>query len=202
MSTSVAESRSASLLLASPVGNKDHRRGHESSALQLVVYGNYECEQCRQAWPVWETVLAQHGDGLLFVFRHFSSLGRHPRSWRAAEAAEAANAQGRFWEMHRLLFTQAGTLERTELLACAAAAGLDLDRFDQELTEGTHFYRVQDDLISGVKSGVSATPGVFLNGRAYEGACLVEPLSHAVRQALDGAYGAGRAHHHGGFNDE
>jgi len=109
------------------------------------------------------------GDNLRFVFRHFPLSEAHPHAQRAAEAAEAAGAQGHFWEMHDLLFHNQDALEDADLLAYAAQIGIDAQRVARELAAGTYAKRVRDDFRGGVRSGVNGTPTFFINGVRYDG---------------------------------
>ena len=129
-------------------------------------------------------MLERFGDQLGFVFRHKPLGDLHPRSQPAAQAAEAAGAQGRFWEMHDRLFTHQLELADVELRSHAEAIGLDLDRFDRELREGTHAKRVEDDYLSGVRSGIPSTPRFFLNGVIYLGSPTQGQLEEAISTEL------------------
>lgn len=119
---------------------------------------------------------------LRLVFRHFPLVNAHPHAEPAAEAAEAAGAQGRFWPMHDMLFAHQDAPEDGDLLAYARAVGLDLVRFVGELGAGVHVPRVREDFISGVRSGVNGTPSFFIDGVRYDGPCDVDSMILAISQ--------------------
>src|SRR4051794_22296342 len=141
-----------------PVSGRDHIQGSPSATKVLVEYGDYECPHCGAAHPIVKQVQAAMGDELAFVFRHFPLSNVHPHAWNAAEAAEAAGAQGAFWEMHDTLFTHQDALDEPYLVRYAGALGLDVARFAMELEEGIHARRVHEDFRSGILSGVNGTP--------------------------------------------
>ncbi|HEX6748046.1 MAG TPA: DsbA family protein [Longimicrobium sp.] len=156
-------------LLTPPVGPDDHVEGRDGAPVTLVEYGDFECPHCAAAYPVVEAARARLGDGLRFAYRHFPLAEVHPHAIRAAEAAEAAGAQGKFWEMHRLLFLNQHALADVDLIRYAATLGLDLVRFEDELATHAHAPRVRRDYVSGASSGVEGTPTFFVNGVRYEG---------------------------------
>jgi NhaA family Na+:H+ antiporter len=156
--------------LALPVDPaRDHVRGPVDAPLTLVEYGDYECPFCGAAHPVVEAVRRQLGDDLRFVFRHFPLVTVHAHAWGAAEAAEAAGAQDKFWPMHDLLFADPGHLSVADLLARAIALDLDMDRFEADLRDRIHARKVQEDFLSGVYGGAQGTPTFFVNGARYDG---------------------------------
>ena len=159
---------SAVLRLVLPVGDRDHVLGPESAAVTLVEYGNYECIYCRQLHPRIQEMM-KRAEGVRLVFRHFPIRQVHPHSARAAEAAEAAAAQGRFWEMHDRLFAHQDALEPEDLVGHAEAIGLDVERFSRELAAGVHAPRVRDDVASAEASGVTGTPTFFIGDRLHYG---------------------------------
>jgi Na+:H+ antiporter, NhaA family len=163
---------------------RDHVRGPTDAPATLVEYGDFQCPYCGDAYPVVRELLERFGDQLGFVFRHMPLRDLHPRAEPAAQAAEAAGAQGRFWEMHDRLFTHQLELADVELRSHAEAIGLDLDRFDRELREGTHAKRVEDDYLSGVRSGIPSTPRFFLNGVIYLGSPTQGQLEEAISTEL------------------
>jgi protein-disulfide isomerase len=156
------ESRSESAPLAVPVGERDHARGPvvASAEVTLVEYGDFECPNTRRARPVVRRLRQEFGDRLLFVFRNFPLTRIHPHAQAAAEATEAAGSQGRYWEMHDLLFENQGHLENEDLKRYTEQLGLDPERFDRELAQ--HARRVREDLRGGLKSGVERTPTFFV----------------------------------------
>jgi Na+/H+ antiporter NhaA len=163
----------------------DHVRGPLDAAVTLVEYGDLECPYCARAEPAVRELLAAFGDDLSFVFRHYPLPDVHPHAQLAAEAAEAAGAQGAFWEMHDLLFTHQDALEAKDLLGYAADLGLDVDRFKRDLRERRHERRVTEDVAGAERSGVSGTPTFFINGQRVYGAYDLASLTAAVQAARD-----------------
>ena len=147
---------------------RDHVQGLASAPVTLVEYGDYECPYCGQAYPIVKDVQARMGEGLRFVFRNFPISTSHPHAELAAEAAEAAAAQGRFWEMHDLLYQRQRHLTDDDLHAYAQELGLDVARFDEELAGHLYTDRVHEDFMSGVRSGVNGTPTFYINGVRHD----------------------------------
>jgi protein-disulfide isomerase len=169
--------------LAKPVNVRDHIRGPMNAAVTMVEYGDFECPYCGAAHPVIEHIRRTAGDELRFVYRHFPLSNVHPHAERAAEAAEAAGAQHRFWAMHDLLFQHQSALDDDSLLAYAEALALDRARFSEELVSGAHAPRVREDFLSGVRSGVDGTPALFINEVRYDGPRDPAPLLAAIAEA-------------------
>ena len=163
---------------------RDHVQGPGSAPVTLVEYGDYECPYCGEAYPIVKEVQRRMGDRLLFVFRNFPITTSHPHAEQAAEAAEAAAAQGKFWEMHDLLYENQSHLEDDDLRRYAEQLGLELDAFDRDLAEHVHADRVHGDFMSGVRSGVNGTPTFYLNGTryddSYDAATLLDALERAA----------------------
>ncbi|WP_299953069.1 Na+/H+ antiporter NhaA [uncultured Modestobacter sp.] len=159
---------------------RDHVRGPADAPLELVEYGGLECPFCGRATGVVEDLRRRFGDDLRYVFRHLPLPEVHPHGELAAEATEAAGAQGAFWAMHDRLFAHQDQLEAGELLDHAAALGLDLGRFAQELGDGTHAGRVREDVASAEASGVRGTPTFFVNGVRHEGPTATDALAAAL----------------------
>jgi NhaA family Na+:H+ antiporter len=170
--------------LSPPVGDQDHVQGPQDAPVTLVEYGDYECPYCREVGPIIRELREQFGDRLRYVFRHFPITTMHPQAQLAAEAAEAAGAQGRFWEMHHLLLKQGEALDQGHLVQLAAELGLDTDRFERELNEHVYADRVRQDFLSGVHSGANGTPAFFLNGVRYDGAWDVDSLRAEIQKPL------------------
>jgi Na+:H+ antiporter, NhaA family len=167
---------------------RDHVRGGADAPVTLVEYGDFQCPYCGEAYPVVHELLERFGDQLRFVFRHMPLADLHPRSPFAAEAAEAAGVQGRFWEMHDRLFEHQRELEDAELRAHAEAVGVpDGERFDAELRDRVHAARVQDDYTSGTRSGVPSTPRFFVNELIHLGSASYGELSEAINTELQPA---------------
>src|SRR5829696_7450400 len=147
--------QSAVATLSPPVDRtRDHVRGTSDAPVTLVEYGDFQCPYCGDTYPVVQELLARFGGQIRFVFRHMPMADLHPRAPAAAQAAEAAGAQGRFWEMHDRLFEHQHALNDEQLREHAAALGLDMERFDRELRDGVHRERVEEDLRSGAQSGI------------------------------------------------
>ena len=173
--------------LTIPVSDeRDHIQGPPDAPVTLVEYGDFECPYCGAAYPIVKEIQERMGDRLRFVFRNFPITTSHPHSQQAAEAAEAASAQGKFWEMHDILYENQKHLQEQDLAAYAERLGLQADRFTTELAERTHLERVREDFMSGVRSGVNGTPTFFINGRRHDGSYESEPLLNALERALSG----------------
>lgn len=155
--------------LVVPVGERDHIKGSFDAPAILVEYGDFECPHCRRAYPVVKAAQHALGDDLAVVYRHFPLAEAHPHARLAAEAAEAAAAQRKFWAMHDMLFEHQDALEKEDLLTYADALDLDRARFARELQDGVYARRVRDDFRSGVRSGVNGTPTFFINGTRFDG---------------------------------
>jgi Na+/H+ antiporter NhaA len=172
--------------LAVPVdGERDHLRGRADAPVTLVEYGDYECPYCGRAEEVVRQLLADFEDDLGYVWRNLPLTDVHPHAQLAAEAAEAAAAQGAFWPMHDLLMTHQDALEVGDLERYADQLGLDLGRFSDDLRERTQTLRIATDVDSADLSGVTGTPSFFVNGRRHDGGYDLTTLSRLVRQALD-----------------
>ena len=171
--------------LTPPVdAERDHLRGHREAPVTLVEYGDFQCPHCGNAYPVVDQLLARFGNQLRFVFRHMPLSDLHPRAEAAAEAAEAAGAQGRFWEMHDRLFTHQGQLRDDDLRGHAETIGLDAERFERELRERRYAGRVAEDYRSGARSGIPSTPRFFVNGVIHLGSGTRAELEEAISAEL------------------
>jgi protein-disulfide isomerase len=162
---------------------RDHVQGPADAAVTLVEYGDYECPYCGAAYPIVKEVQARMGDRLRFVFRNFPITTSHPHAEQAAEAAESAAAQERFWEMHDVLYENQRHLEDEDLRAYAEQVGLDVERFGKELAEHVHAARVREDFMSGVRSGVNGTPTFYINGLRHDDSYELETLLAALESA-------------------
>ncbi len=163
---------------------RDHIQGPPAAGVTLVEYGDYECPYCGQAYPIVKELIKRMGEQIRFVFRNFPLAEMHPHAAHAAEAAEAAAAQGRFWEMHDMLYEHQQALQDDDLVAYAIKLNLDKDRFVAELSRGTYVERIREDFLGGVRSGVNGTPTFFINGRRHDGAFDLESLTDAVGMAI------------------
>jgi protein-disulfide isomerase len=178
MSTALHEPR-----LSVPLSEHDHVIGPATAPAELVEYGDYECPYCGAAHGSVTEILRVLGDDVRFAFRNFPLGQIHPHAVQAANAAEAAGAQGEFWGMHDLLFENQRHLDTQSLLAYARSLGLDLQRFGADLTQQTYAERVRQDFLSGVRSGVNGTPTFFVNGIRHNGGYDPESLLAAIRGA-------------------
>jgi protein-disulfide isomerase len=151
------------------VSASDHIAGGANARVVLVEYGDYECPYCGQAAPIVNRVRAAMGDALKFVFRNFPLTEAHPDALSAAKAAEAAALQGKFWEMHDLLYEHQNDLDRDSLLSYAKKLRLDLGKFEQSYSDAKILERIEHDFEGGVRSGVNGTPSFFVNGSRYDG---------------------------------
>ncbi|HWB69801.1 MAG TPA: DsbA family protein [Solirubrobacterales bacterium] len=175
-----ASPSSPASLLTPPLGDGDHLRGELSRPLQLVMFGDFQCPFCLGAQSVLRRVRERLGERLVFSFRHLPIPERHPLAPLAAEASEAAAAQGEFWEYHDALFLAQPRLSRETVLEVGRELGLDAGRMAEEIDAGVHRERVERDRRSAESSGATGTPTFFVNGRrhfeAYDASSLVEAL--------------------------
>lgn len=160
---------------------RDHVRGPRQAVVTIIEFGDFECPYCGLAEPVVRDLLS---DGeVRYVWRHLPLTDVHPHAQIAAEAAEAACAQGAFWEMHDLMLAHQDALRPADLTQYAADLGLDVDRFGEDLRNHVHATRVAQDVESADVSGVSGTPTFFINGQRHHGAFDLATLTAAVRTA-------------------
>ena len=170
--------------LSLPVGERDHLLGPEDARVTLVEYGDLECGHCHQVQPIIRQLRERLGRRLRYVYRHFPLRSIHPNAQMAAEATEAAGAQGKYWEMHNFLFEHQGELDAEHLGKFASELGLDVPRFQRDLDEHVYAKKVEEDFRSGVRSGVNGTPTFFINERRYDGAWDLESLLEAIQKPL------------------
>ena len=178
-------SLSAANRLVEPVSQQDHVLGPADAPVTLVEYGDFECPSCGQAYPIVKQVRRLMGDQLRFCFREFPLNQIHPYAEQAAEAAEAAGAQGKFWPMHDMLFEHQQALTIPDLERYAAELGLDQQRFSRDLREHTFAGKVAHDKETGLESGVQGTPTFYINGYQYEGSYDPQTLLAVLRQAAE-----------------
>ena len=169
--------------LVGPVSERDHSQGPATAAVTLVQYGDYECPYTRQSTTIVRAIQQQLGDKLRFVFRNFPLTEIHPHALHAAFAAEAAAVQGKFWQMHDYIFHHQHTLEDSDLEQFAEAVGLDMQQFARDMAERPYISRIEEDLQSGIRSGVRGTPTFFINGVLYRGSWEHEALLAALQAA-------------------
>ena len=162
----------------------DHVQGDAAAPVTLIEYGDFECPYSREAVKTVQTLQRDFGNDLRFVFRHFPLAEKHPHAIQAAEAAEAAAAQGAFWPMYATLFAHQWELEYSDLMDHAGELGLDKRAFGKALNGHTYFERVRVDVGTGRQHGVSGTPTFFVNGHRQDGADDVRALTIAIRNVL------------------
>jgi protein-disulfide isomerase len=167
--------------LTVPVGVRDHVEGAIDAPLLLVEYGDYECPDCLNAWPIVKRLREELGDRLAFSFRHYPQASIHPHASAAAQAAEAAASQGKFWEMHDLLFRNQKRLADMDLTYMALQLGLEVYKFQAEFERASHVEHIREDVQSGAESGVKGTPTFFINGCRYRGKVDVSTMLETLR---------------------
>jgi len=175
--------------LTVPINEHDHVLGPITASVTMVEYGDYECPHCGQAHHMVKQLRQLMGHRMCLVFRHFPLTTVHPHAQQAAEAAEAAGVQGKFWEMHDVLFEHQYALDPSDLLQYAAALGLDVPRFSSELARHIHAPRVREHFMSGVRSGVNGTPTFFINGMRHDGSYDLDTLVDAIEAAMGAVTG-------------
>ena len=169
--------------LTKSVEARDHIRGNAAASVTLVEYGDYASPACRDAESIVKAILQVMPAELCVVFRHFPLRQAHPQAQHAAEAAEAAGVQGKFWDMHDYLFERQRHLGDAELLLYGAEIGLNTERYNDELMREVYASRVHADLTSGICSGVTDTPTFFINGARHYGPVRFETLLAAIQAA-------------------
>jgi protein-disulfide isomerase len=172
-------------MLNPAVSDRDHIEGSAAAPVTLLEYGDFECPHCGHAYPIVEELRRRMGKKMRFAFRNFPLSEVHPHAEKAAEAAEAAGAQNRYWEMHGMLFKHQNALDTPHVTMYAADLRLDKDRFSHALSEHTFQTKVRDDFMSGVRSGVNGTPTFFINGARYDGSYELEPMLEALEAAAE-----------------
>ena len=177
--------------LIPPVGENDRVRGPADAPIVLVEYGDYDCPYAVRAYSVVNTLRERLGDRMRFVYRAYPLTKLHDHAQATAEAAEAAAAQGKFWEMHDKLFEADRKLEREDLRRYAEEAGLDLPRFEKETAEHAYAGRVSESMESALASEVQETPTFFINGVRHDGSDDVETLLAAMKGEYGEASGRG-----------
>ncbi len=170
--------------LTKPVSPHDHAEGSIDAPLTLVEYGDYQCPYCGAAYPVVKRLQKTLGKNLRFVFRNFPLTQVHPYALIAAEAAEAAALQDKFWEMHDLLFEEQNLLKPEIVLSWAKKIELNLERFENDIKQDVVEKRIKEDRQSGIRSGVNGTSTFFINGTRYDGPHDYNSLLTALESAL------------------
>ena len=170
--------------LAVPVTAVDHVLGAEHSPVTIVEYGDFECPTCKQAAPAVKLVLERFGARIRFAWRHYPVEAAHPHAMHAAQAAEAAGGQGRFWQMHDLMFENQRHLKLTNLREYAQRLELDMPRFIAEMDDEIYLQRVREHMESGARSHVRGTPTFFINGVIQDVSFGMHALMEGVEAAL------------------
>jgi len=165
----------------------DHVLGRADAPVTVLEYGDYECPYCRGAARDVREMLARYPDTVRFVFRNFPIVQQHPHAEQAAEAAEAAGAQGKFWPMYELLLQPSSGLDLSSLLDCAAGLSLDVGRFRDEVTGRAYAAKIERDVQDGIQDGVNATPKFYVDGERIDGKLPLEGLEDAIRAAVRAA---------------
>jgi protein-disulfide isomerase len=170
--------------LSIAVSSEDHRQGNPAAECILVEYGDYQCPYCGEAYPVVKKLQREFGDNLLFAFRNFPLSELHPQAEEAAETAEFAASQGKFWEMHDLLYENQRSFERVFFLQLAERLGLSAAGLQIAVDRKTFRSRVRADFTGGIRSGVNGTPTFFINGYRHNGPLQFSSLSSAIARTL------------------
>jgi len=165
------------------IAEGDHVRGNPQAGFVIVEYGDFQCPYCARAHPTLRELQGRYGDRIALVYRHLP-LGMHPYAQATAEAAEAAAAQGKFWEMHDTLFDHQAQMAPGQLPLLAKQLGLDGARFDADLAQRRHRERIEAQAAEGRSLGASGTPSFFINGERYHGDSDRESLAAAVERYL------------------
>jgi protein-disulfide isomerase len=171
--------------LSAPVSARDWRKGPIDAAAQLLEYGDFECPYCAAAQPLVQAIHEAMGKDLCFAFRNFPLTNVHPHAEGAAEAAEAAGAQERYWQMHDLLYQNQDALEYQDFASYAAELRLDAQRLVSEVMARRYAPRVREDFMTGVRSGVNGTPTFFINGVRYDGPRELDAMLDALSQPAE-----------------
>lgn len=170
--------------LAVAVGPADHVLGAAHAPVTIVEYGDFECPNCKQAAPALKLLLTRHDGRMRLVYRHFPLEEVHPHALHAALAAEAAGAQGKFWEMHDMLFENQAHLRLSHLRSYAERLELDMENYDSAMRDEPYLQRVREEIEGGRLSGVRSTPCIFIDGRRHDVSFGLGSLADAVAVAL------------------
>ena len=165
--------------------NRDHIQGPSIAPVTLLEYGDYQCPYCGQAYPIIKQVQNLLNGKLCFVFRNFPITQIHPHAQHAAEAAESAAANDKFWEMHDYLYEHQQALDDNHLEKYAGKLGLDITQFNHDMASHVYAQRVREDFLSGVRSGVNGTPTFYINGIRYNRSWDLETLLKTLRSTFN-----------------
>jgi protein-disulfide isomerase len=166
------------------INSNDHIQGNPNATLELVEYGDYECPYCGRAYPIVKNIKQKLEGDIKFVFRNFPLSKIHPHAFMAAIATEAAGLQGKFWEMHDILFENQKSLDADNILSFASLLDLDAKRFKEDIQDKLLSEKVEKDFESGLRSGVNRTPTFFINGEKFEGDWSTGELLEYLRVQL------------------
>lgn len=169
--------------LAVPVGAVDHMLGPVHAPVTIVEYGDFECPNCKQAAPAVRLLVERFADRIRLVYRHFPLEEVHPHAMLAAQAGEAAGGQGKFWQMHDLLFDNQNHLKLRQLRGYAERLELDMTRFNADMDDEIYLQRIREHIDGGSRSGVRATPTFFING-------TIQDVSFGLHSLVDGVEAA------------
>ena len=170
--------------LTQPIQSFDHLRGDAHAPVKVVEYGDFECPNCKQAAPAVKLLLERFEERVCYAWRHYPLTDVHPHAMMAAQAAEAAGAQGKFWSMHDVLFENQTHLDAHHLRGYAERLGLDMARYTAEMDDEIYLQRVREHMESGKASGVRGTPTFFVNGRIHDVSFGLRARFDAVEEAL------------------
>jgi protein-disulfide isomerase len=170
--------------LKPPVSAQDHIQGNPKAKVELVEFGDYQCPHCGHAYPIIKQVQEALGDQLKFVFRNFPLAEIHPQARIAAVATEAANRQGKYWEMHDIIFENQQQLRLPHLLGYARTLGLNMEQFETDIGDDGLGDIIEEDFESGVRSGVNGTPTFFIDGHKYGGSWEADQLISFIREKI------------------
>ncbi len=176
--------------LTMPLVASDHIQGPANAPVELVEYGDYQCPHCGRAYPIVKRIQQNMKGSLRFAFRNFPLTQQHPDALNAAKAAEAAGLQGRFWQMHDMLFENQEYLDYESLLQYAVELRIDSNRFARDFRSQKVETKILEDFESGVRSGVNGTPTFFINGVRYDGDWAYYPLLEVLKSAAAEAHAA------------
>jgi protein-disulfide isomerase len=171
-------------VLRTPVSSRDHSKGPTSAMITIVEYADFQCPYCGQQYAVLQELAARFTTDLRIVYRHFPLTEIHAYAMIAAETAEAAGAQGMFWQMHDLLYRNQPRFDPDGLLEYAEALDVDLDQMARDLETSRHRDRIRDDVLGGVQSGVNGTPTLFINGDRYDGTLELAALTRFLERVV------------------
>jgi protein-disulfide isomerase len=187
MTAETLQPNKQSYLLSRSVNEKDHTQGTDMAPVTLLMYGAYECPHCVEGNKIVKQIQWKLGENLRFVFRHFPRTNIHPHAEAAAEVAESAGEQNKFWEMHDKLFENYNRLDGEHLVGYARELGLNIDEFDRAIIGRIFAEKVRGDLQSGMESGVKGTPTYFINGIKHNNSGELDVLLEVVERKTNEA---------------